>query len=421
MNSKQMNEKLNNFYNGGDKCYFRYPFEQMVKMIQLNGSVCFRSLMFYHYTHTMEIIAQKHNIEKRDETMFVKCIKSKKPWSIHMAEIKSCDIDDDYDIKNIPLAIKTMYEIRFDIDAKDYDNSKLNLFGSSPLFTFDKKFKSLRICNCCEKNSVCQDCWYLLGAASVTIQFLLEKIYGIQKENLLWVYSGTKGIHCWVNHSINHFVTSNFLNSLYNTITLTTDSDIFEKMGNKNENNYFKKLFDTKLHDYFKKYIVETHLFNKLKPLILEFIRCYYNILYKNIHNYWYNDDDDNNKNTNKWDYFVSLSKTTAIQVWANTNDNIKITCPPHEFIVMRLLFPIYDDNLASIKHYLKLPFSIHSSKRLSFPIEFSKIPDLKVSDQDFIDTITLNKHVCTNKDNCKIKTLMEEGKTLIDNWLQSQ
>jgi len=65
-------------------------------------------------------------------------------------------------------------ELVFDIDVPDYDD--------------------IRNCGH-EKGETCPTCWKLIDVAT---RILDERLRTIGFKHLLWVYSGNKGVHCWV-------------------------------------------------------------------------------------------------------------------------------------------------------------------------------------------------------------------------------
>lgn len=73
-------------------------------------------------------------------------------------------------------------ELVFDIDASEYDGDA-----------------RVRTCACAGTKNVCWQCWLHMELAAAVIDDALTVRMGVPRAHVLWVWSGGRGLHVWVN------------------------------------------------------------------------------------------------------------------------------------------------------------------------------------------------------------------------------
>ncbi|KKA26171.1 hypothetical protein TD95_003598 [Thielaviopsis punctulata] len=96
------------------------------------------------------------------------------PTRFEIGPIYSTDPRDRKSLPN-PAAFKPIAkELCFDIDLTDYDEIR----------------------TCCDKANICQKCWAFMTMSVKVLDVALREDFGFK--HIMWVYSGRRGIHCWV-------------------------------------------------------------------------------------------------------------------------------------------------------------------------------------------------------------------------------
>lgn len=93
-------------------------------------------------------------------------------------------------------------EIVFDVDITDYDDVR----------------------TCCKKAGVCNKCWPLMTCAIKVTNLALKELFGFKHR--LWVFSGRRGVHCWVGDEKARKFDSQVRTAIINFLTLYTGNEL---------------------------------------------------------------------------------------------------------------------------------------------------------------------------------------------------
>jgi len=110
----------------------------------------------------------------RDKAEMMDAIRKRQPHKIDIGAVFSAAPKDHTTIK--PELFKTVErELVFDIDMTDYDNIR----------------------TCCSGAAICRRCWPYMTMALKVVDRALRDDFAFK--HILWIYSGRRGIHCWVS------------------------------------------------------------------------------------------------------------------------------------------------------------------------------------------------------------------------------
>ncbi|XP_057304606.1 DNA primase small subunit-like isoform X1 [Hydractinia symbiolongicarpus] len=227
-------------------------------------------------------------------------------------------------------------ELVFDIDMTDYDEVR----------------------TCCSGASICRKCWMFMTAALKILDAALEEDFGFKYR--LWVYSGRRGIHCWVADSAARKLTQAGRSAVVEYLSVIKGSDSqVKKVYFKGSNLHPSLARANKIVKEFfcKYYLTEQNILDKeeQEKIMLKLIPD--ETTRQKVEKAW---KDGNFSTKEKWDILEN-------------NVNAKMTLKHVlEEIMFQYVYPRLDINVSKgLNHLLKSPFCVHpKTGRVCVPID---------------------------------------------------
>ncbi|XP_029649625.1 DNA primase small subunit [Octopus sinensis] len=279
-------------------------------------------------------------------------------------------------------------ELVFDIDMTDYDDVR----------------------NCCSGAQICKKCWPLMIIAIKILDKALRDDFGF--DHLLWIYSGRRGVHCWVCDSTARKLTPNGRAAIAEYLSVV-------KGG---ENNLKKVVLQEPIHPFIERSV----------EIIEEYFEGYalvdQDILRSENINEIINLIPEKNRNDNLQK--VLLSANNSISRWNILTKELERPGVHAgrvlKEIMLQYCYPRLDVNVSKgLNHLLKSPFSVHpKTGRVCIPIDPTDVenfdPFTVPTISQLIDEINTTSE---NEENLKIKdykrTSLKEGVEIFENFLK--
>lgn len=260
-------------------------------------------------------------------------------------------------------------ELVFDIDMTDYDDIR----------------------TCCSKANICNKCWKFMIIAYRILNEALREDFGFEK--ILWVFSGRRGIHCWVFDDKARRLTNEGRSAIANYLSwkrINKQVGISQLIKQPIHPSYMRAIRIIE-KDYMEYIVKGQDIFNKNNQKTIELVMMYIKAYFNKKKDY--NKIEENIKN------IINSSKATSEDKWKSLveiltfeDSTTKDLCVYD--IQMGMMYPRLDINVSKhINHLLKSPFCVHPKTSLiSVPLDeksiinfdFSKIPSLKECLNDY-------------------------------------
>ncbi len=250
-------------------------------------------------------------------------------------------------------------EIVFDIDLTDYDDIR----------------------TCCKDAKLCNKCWKFMEVAYEILDKILREDFGFK--NLLYCFSGRRGIHCWLCDNNARRLKNNGRIAIAKYIQFqiqNTKNKIVQGLNNKIHPSINRAI--SIIDKYFENDILigqDILNFDGGKNLLKGLVKAYFLKEDNNIIN-------DVERELNMKNSSVQKFKNIEEILQRNKNFNRGDLCIKD--FKLNILYPRLDINVSKhINHLLKSPFCIHPKTGLvSVPLDDYDIKNFKIEDIPRLD-----------------------------------
>ncbi|XP_078515202.1 DNA primase small subunit [Lissotriton helveticus] len=260
-------------------------------------------------------------------------------------------------------------ELVFDIDMTDYDDVR----------------------SCCSSADICHKCWTLMTIAIRILDRALEEDFGF--EHRLWVYSGRRGVHCWVCDDSARKLSQAARSTVAEYLSLVKGGQEAVKKVNLSEiiHPFISESLKV-VQRYFEKYALQDQDILGSKESWVKVLALLPDVVREDL-------EIDFNKGRNSCQRWEQLKKAVR-----KARGELKKGARADEEVMLQYCYPRLDVNVSKgVNHLLKSPFSVHpKTGRISVPI------DLKTLDQFDPFAVPTISQICLELDTVLKKD--EEG-----------
>jgi DNA primase small subunit len=287
-----------------------------------------------------------------DQQEFEKELQKRCPYKIDIGAVFSHRPKDHKTVK--PTSFQALEkELVFDIDMTDYDDVR----------------------SCCSGADICNKCWPLMAIAVKIIDRALRDDFGY--EHILWVYSGRRGVHCWVCDEGARKLSQNGRSAVAEYLTLIKggESQVKKVVLPPSYMHPSIQRAISIIDDEFKAYAIDKQDFlgdeekrTKVLSLIPDDELC------KDIVEFLGKFSDEKLNSNNCWQ---AICEHHTLHIKSeNSKKDVKKPIRVLDEIKLQYCYPRLDVNVSKgINHLLKSPFCVHpKTGRVCVPMDHEKI-----------------------------------------------
>ncbi|XP_053281570.1 DNA primase small subunit [Pleuronectes platessa] len=266
-------------------------------------------------------------------------------------------------------------ELVFDIDMTDYDDVR----------------------SCCSAADICSKCWTLMTVAIHILDRALREDFGFQ--HLLWVYSGRRGVHCWVCDEAARKLSVAARSAVAEYLSLVKGGDeTVKKVVLTDPLHPLIKESLLVVEKYFPQYALQDQEILSRKESVDKVLAMVPEDVRKELQQ----DFQNEKKPDSRW----KLIKDQAIR----KQGTVKKGQHFEKEIMLQYCYPRLDVNVSKgVNHLLKSPFSVHpKTGRISVPMDLKELETFNPFD---VPTISL---ICEELD--RPRTGEEESEDVKEN-----
>jgi DNA primase small subunit len=291
-----------------------------------------------------------------------------------------------------------------------------------------------RFCACRDQKKLCHTCWVHMQGAHLILSHLLQHRFGYAEANCLWVFSGGKGLHCFVNSRYALTLSDDERLRLYENLAIQAGDDerLFKFIANLDPS------FSSQMETFFLEQVIKERSFFEMDAFItgshtldcfefycLRALQTHYPVLYPLVKNAWSIITAASPVKKAKllphiqpsttWQS-ISQRKWKALQELEAMQAPNNNRCKPSLFLLFKILYPVVDSGPFKLTHLIKLPFSVHSStKNIALPLNSQRILTMNIER----DGLSVEK-LCSHQKQEGLPSCYTESLRLFQAWLDT-